>query len=478
MDREQHSPEFWIISNQEIGDEERRRDEAIQSLDITNMDTITLEPVIRENQHMFGQIVEQVNLSRGPTITNYINFDLEVPENSTSLIVVEGRSANEYVSYRSRALMSIQNRISECPGRIRQSIMARRTDNVARSVGGPSTNSLFSSSMMPTTTTSSIIGNNQQTNGIEYQNNFMPFEIRSRRNYQTSRYVSSFNENRYQMPLGTDFNGDEMSIFMLNQPIHQYNQNNQRIYKFKSYFDSNSDINEYLFDIDEKEQENLTNDIICSICLNGPTEQNQDVSNDDENNLTYNKFCHLSCGDTHKFHSHCITTWLKQNLTCPCCRAIPEKNNLITSASKKINIGHVNSPMVYTNDPIIEQLRANGSRGITRLREISGMATQYINSHQQPGLPRIHRIHINSTNTSNRDIQSTAHIFNEISSRYLEILELNSHQLRPIDFVSQEINISSLETIQRPFTNTIEANDNVNNDEEDYSHIETFELEN
>lgn len=333
-----------------------------------------------------------------------------IPENSTSLMVAEGRS---------RALRSIQNRISERPGRIRQFVMARRTNNVARSVAGPSINP-----------------------NIQFERNLLSNE-------------------HYQRIINSDFDEDEMSFFIPNYI------NNQNV---------NQNVNEYLFDIDEKEQENLTSDIICSICLNRSIEPY--VSNDDKNNSSSNnnyvdnKFCHLSCADTHKFHSHCITTWLKQNLTCPCCRAIPEKNNLITSASKKI--GPVNSPMVYTDDPIIEQLRANGSRGITISREISGMATQYVNSHQQPNLPRIH---INSTNTTDQDIQSiNTTILNRISSRDLEILGLNFCQSRPIDFVSQEVNIP--EPIQRPLANTIEANDNVNNDEEDYSHIETFELEN
>lgn len=334
-----------------------------------------------------------------------------IPENSTSLMVAEGRS---------RALRSIQNRISERPGRIRLSLMSRRADYVARSVAGPSMNP-----------------------NIQFERNLLSNE-------------------QYQRIINSDFDGDEMSFFI---PKYINNQN------------VNQNVNEYLFDIDEKEQENLISDIICSICLNGLTEPY--VSNDDKNNSSSNnnyvdnKFCHLSCADTHKFHYHCITTWLKQNLTCPCCRAKPEKNNLITSTSEKI--GSVNLPMVYTDDPIIEQLRANGSRGITRLREISGMATQYVNSQQRSGSPRIHRIHINSTNTSNQDIQSTSNIFNGISSSYSEILGLNFRQSRPIDFVSQEVNIP--EPIQRLLANTIEANDNVNNDEEDYSHIETFELD-
>jgi len=87
---------------------------------------------------------------------------------------------------------------------------------------------------------------------------------------------------------------------------------------------NNQDINEYLFDIDEND-ENLTSDIICSICLNGLTKL--DKSNNNENNYIDNKFCHLSCSDTHKFHFHCIITWLKQNLTCPCCRTIPKKKS-------------------------------------------------------------------------------------------------------------------------------------------------------
>lgn len=448
-----------------MDEERRRRDEAIQSLDITNMDTNTLEPVIGENQHMFGQIVGQVNLSRGPTITNNIHFDLEVPENSTSITIGEARSATEYINSQWMSL-PYSNRLLGRPEQIRPSVMARRTNNVARSVGGPSTNSLFASTMMPITTTSSII-----------ESNFTPFEIRSRRYYQTSMYVSSFNVNITQYPgiVNRRRNNDRDWIMNPMREFEQYLQG-QGIYRNNMYFNVNPDVDEYLFDVD-KEQENLTSNVICSICLTGSTIPTRpDVSNDDdENNLTNNKFCHLSCADTHKFHSHCITTWLKQNLTCPCCRAIPEKNNLITSASKKINIGRVNSPMVYTDDPIIEQLRANGSRGITRLREISGMATQYINSHQQLGLPRIHRIHINSTNTTDQDIQSTANILNGLSSRYLEILGLNSQQSQPMDFVSQEVNIP--EPIQRPLANTIEINENPNNDEEDYSHIETFELE-
>ena len=280
MNEEQLSPELEIISNQELRDEERRSDDTIQALDITNMDTIVLEPIIGGNRDIFEQTVGQVNLSRGPTITNYVNFDLDVPENSRGFILTEGPSATEYANLDDRTLGRFGQRVTitvirtsdyilhnrRLPVMLRQNTIARRIENVPKSV------------------------------------------------------------------------------------------------------------DDYLFDIDKKEQENLTSDIICSICLTSsikPTEPTKpEVSNDDdESNLTNNKFCHLSCTNTHKFHSQCIKTWLKKNLTCPCCRAIPEKNNLISLASEKIK--HVNSPRIYTDDPIIEQLRANGSRYITRLREIS-----------------------------------------------------------------------------------------------------------
>jgi hypothetical protein len=105
---------------------------------------------------------------------------------------------------------------------------------------------------------------------------------------------------------------------------------------FMPNYINNKNVNEYLFDIDEKEQENLTSDIICSICLTRPTEP--DVSNNDENNSVDNKFCHLSCTSTHKFHSNCITTWLKRNLTCPCCRVVPEKKKIIIIVDTQILI--------------------------------------------------------------------------------------------------------------------------------------------
>lgn len=468
MEEEQLCTEFWIIPNQECVDEERRRDEAIQTLDITNMDTIILKPVIGENLDIFEQIVEQVNLSRGPTITNNMSsISSSISDNSKNKL-------NHWISksYADRSSRSIQNRILERPGQIRSSVMKKRTNYVARSVASPSTNSLFASTMMPITTSTSIIGNNQQTNGIEHESNFMQFEILSRTEYQTSRYVSSFNENITQYPgiVNRRRNDDRDLIMNPMRELEHYLQG-QGIYRNNMYFNVNPDVDEYLFDVD-KEHENLTSNVICSICLTGPTipkpRPRLDVTNDDnENNLTDNKFCHLSCADTHKFHSHCIKTWLKQNLTCPCCRAVPKKNNLISLislASEKIK--PVNSPIIYTNDPIIEQLRTNSSRGITRLREISRQATQYFNSHQQQGLSRLG---VNSTNTTNQDIQS----------RDLEILGLNFQQSHPINFVSQEVDILPLEPIQSSHTNVIEANNNANNDEdedEDYSHIDTFEL--
>ena len=98
MDEEQTTPELTIISNQEVVNEERRSNEAIQALNITNMNTIVSEPVIDRNQNIFGQIVGQVNLSRGPTITNYVNFVLEMPENSrricTDNLIIEQLSEN------------------------------------------------------------------------------------------------------------------------------------------------------------------------------------------------------------------------------------------------------------------------------------------------------------------------------------------------------------------------------------------------
>lgn len=66
-------------------------------------------------------------------------------------------------------------------------------------------------------------------------------------------------------------------------------------------------------------------------------------------------------------------------------------------------------------------------------------------------------------------------IFNKISSIDLEILEFSSHQSRPRNCVSQEVNIH--EPIQRPINDVIFVNNNANNVDEDYSHIETFELE-
>lgn len=114
--------------------------------------------------------MKQVNLSRGLTITNYIYFNLKVPENYTSFIVEE-RGVNEYVSYCDTALRLVQNILLGRPGWIRQSamgrrqnVMIRRTDNVTRSFAGTSTNLLFVLTMMSTTITLSIIGNNQQTN--------------------------------------------------------------------------------------------------------------------------------------------------------------------------------------------------------------------------------------------------------------------------------------------------------------------------
>jgi hypothetical protein len=211
---------------------------------------------------------------------------------------------------------------------------------MSRNLVGP-TNSLYISTMMPTITSSMII----RQNAIERRIENVPRSVANL--YYNVRSFANIPTVPTEFIIG--------------------NNQQHTLYRFKTYFDINPDVDEYLFDIDEKEQENLTSDIICSICLTEtikPTELTEpEASNDDENNLTNNKFCHLSCSDTNKFHSQCIKSWLKQNLTCTCCRAIPEKNNLISSASEKIVL--VNSPMIYTNDLIDEQLTANGSESTT-----------------------------------------------------------------------------------------------------------------
>jgi len=64
------------------------------------MTTIVLEPVIDRKQNIFRQMVGQVNLSRGPTITNYVNFVLEIPENSrricTDNLIIEQLRENSF----------------------------------------------------------------------------------------------------------------------------------------------------------------------------------------------------------------------------------------------------------------------------------------------------------------------------------------------------------------------------------------------
>lgn len=185
----------------------------------------------------------------------------EIPVNSHSFTVVEGSSATEYASLGVGESNSVSNGILE---RSRRNRRNRRTDYVVRSIANQHTNLYIRSNMTPIIRISSIIGNIQSTNNIEYESNFIPF---------------------------------------------------------KTHFDP--DVDEFLFDIDNEKLENLTSDNICSICLTGSTYI--DISNNNENNLTNNKFCHLSCADTHKFHHQCIKSWLKKNLTCPCCRAIPEK---------------------------------------------------------------------------------------------------------------------------------------------------------
>ena len=74
-----------------------------------------------------------------------------------------------------------------------------------------------------------------------------------------------------------------------------------------------SDINKYLFDIDNID---LTNDVLCPICL--------DDTNNSSNSDKKSSFCCLGC--KHKFHIICIEKWLKNKLVCPCCRTKPIEN--------------------------------------------------------------------------------------------------------------------------------------------------------
>lgn len=63
---------------------------------------------------------------------------------------------------------------------------------------------------------------------------------------------------------------------------------------------------------------------ICSICLTW--------FGDDGYGLIY----HLSCSPTHRFHPQCIKSWLRRNLSCPCCRMVPKERT--TSAPMHADI--------------------------------------------------------------------------------------------------------------------------------------------
>ncbi len=94
----------------------------------------------------------------------------------------------------------------------------------------------------------------------------------------------------------------------------------------------------YLFEIEPENLEIRTeHEIYCSICM-------------DELNSPDYTLCKLSCN--HIYHMNCVKKWLEIKFSCPCCRKIPQKSNLILTSrlfatnqmleqmNIKKNIGH------------------------------------------------------------------------------------------------------------------------------------------
>lgn len=344
---------------------------------------------------------------------------------------------------------SISERINQRPGYIRQNAMARRTNFNARSVGGPSTNQSFN-------------------------------EIRFRPRYQTHTYEQGVRELL------------DMSGIVRRRRDFEEELNNAiaGMLNFEGEFTferTTHNVDDYLIKYDEMKTHD--EDTTCSICLN-----------DDENN-EQNK-CSLSC--KHIFHFKCIEQWLKQKLSCPCCRKKPEKkknsdSNFTTSqenmSENSTNSNRLIEPIYSDTDSVfyalspppsafivtremLNGLNLTAARGRNRLQEIRNLMANnyYLNSssyqtsrqisiirtnENEQTQPTIANTNISSSITpiAREIIQQASNYFNQIgliSQRDLEILGLNTTS-RPIDYMMQDFIVVppvSRPRITDPFENT------------------------
>jgi hypothetical protein len=83
------------------------------------------------------------------------------------------------------------------------------------------------------------------------------------------------------------------------------------------YFSDNTEIQQSYKDIDND------NDLLCVICLSQPTDCNQLISLQDNNQYIINCLCNVH------LHNTCLKTWVDKASSCPICRKKISINKLM-----------------------------------------------------------------------------------------------------------------------------------------------------
>ena len=111
---------------------------------------------------------------------------------------------------------------------------------------------------------------------------------------------------------------------------------------------SNSKLEKYLC----SNQNDVSSDELCSICINQLIAHVPDYSNSE------NKICSISCG--HKFHQKCIVEWLIKKTNCPECRQYCKVYN--KDKNEFESIAPIIYPNVFVHDYYYDQIMRDGLR--------------------------------------------------------------------------------------------------------------------
>jgi len=141
----------------------------------------------------------------------------------------------------------------------------------------------------------------------------------------------------------------------------------------------------------------------CNICLNEQISDSENIEN---------KLIFVKCG--HMFHKHCISEWLLQKNTCPCCREI----------LKQISNEHRNNTIILTTH-FIEWFYEMAQTYVHDFTNVSLMDMLFV-VNQENNYYYFHETYTNETNNNSIDLFQLELKLNEIAN-YVRTDNLNSH---------------------------------------------------